>query len=223
MRFLLLLASIGALYGQPQAQPLLASFAGAGGGSGINGTPVQHTLSAHNVTSQAFGSSVTAGNLITVVVNIDNSALNTVLSIADTQSNSFVRAVSQVSTFYTVELWYAKNITGGSDTVTITTASTFSGYIYIQEWHGASLTAPLDASASSNGGNPSVTTGLANELLLAGTANGSAAPTCTGYTAIDTNANVNGGGALSKVAGTAGSYNAVCTSGFDVTVLAAFK
>ncbi len=223
MRFLLLLASIGALYGQPQAQPLLASFAGAGGGSGINGTPVQHTLSPIDTTSKAFGSSVTSGNLITVVVNIDDSVINTVLSIADTQGNSFVRAVSQVSAFYTAELWYAKNITGGSDTVTITTASTFHGIFYIQEWHGASLTAPLDASAGSNGGNPSVTTALANELLLVGTANSSALPSCTGYTAIDTNAFVNGSGAFSKVAGTPGSYNAVCTSGNDVTVLAAFK
>ncbi len=222
MKLLFLLGSIGVLCGQPQAQPLLAAFGGSGGSS-INTTPVQHAVGAHSSTSQAFSVNVTTGNLITIVVNIDNSAVNTVVSIADTQMNNFVKVTSEVSAFYTIEMWYAKNITGGADTVTITTGLLFSGYIYIQEWAGASLTAPLDTSAHSNGGNPSVTTSLANELLLAGNVNGSASPTCTGYTIIDTNANVNGGGALSKAAGAAGSYNAVCTAGFDATLLSAFK
>src|SRR5437660_3796577 len=75
----------------------------------------------------SFGSANTAGNLIVVAVEIGATATDRQATITDTQGNTYVPAMSQV-TWRTVgggssaQIFYAANIKGGANTVTMTLA-----------------------------------------------------------------------------------------------------
>src|SRR5207244_3295210 len=70
------------------------------------------------------------------------------------------------------QVWYAVNIKGGANTVTVTYSSIISGgELMIHEYSGADTFAPLDVTASSTGNNTSpssgpATTNFANELIF---------------------------------------------------------
>src|SRR4051812_39312570 len=93
---------------------------------------------------RAFPNSNTAGNLIIAFVRA-STATQTVV-ITDTAGNSYTDAVSQVQSAdgHQVHIYYAKNIAGGSNTVTATfSAANNHPWLAIYEYSGLSTTAPL--------------------------------------------------------------------------------
>jgi glucose/arabinose dehydrogenase len=143
------------------------------------------------VNSLAFSSANTAGNLIVAYVLWNNTGS---VSLSDSRGNGYASAVARTtwgtSSSWSAQVFYAKNVAGGSNTVTATFATAVSsfGIIYIHEYAGIDKVNPLDvskvavgtASAMSSG---SVTTTNANDLLLgAGASKVSVTQGSPGYT-----------------------------------------
>lgn len=149
--------------------PTQVQVTGAGTGSAISVAPV-------------FVSNTATGNLIVVVVSIA-SATN-VVSITDSQSNTYRKAFALTASSETVELWYAYNITGGTTptvTVTIGVANPFN--VVIAEYSGvANWIDPLDKTATSSGSGGTASTGTTatttynKELVIAALASFSVNP-----------------------------------------------
>lgn len=108
-----------------------------------------------------FDRNTTSGNLI--VVGIGSGAQD-ISSITDSQGNTYVKARDGVNWSYN-DIWYAKNITGGACTVTVTLAGSTHATVHIYEVTGADTTAPLDVTAYNSGdgstsNTPTVTSGV---------------------------------------------------------------
>lgn len=144
-----------------------------------NWTVVQQTASPQvqstSVTVQ-FPSAVTAGDMILVHVIW---ATNGNTSVSDSLGNTYnSAAVAQGSTsVYQIssQIFYAANILGGQDRVTVTTStSTFLNF-YIYEISGAVASNPLDVTAAGNGtglslSTSSVATTSPSDFVFVGTA-----------------------------------------------------
>ena len=100
-------------------------------------------------------------------------------TLTDTARNSYIKAVGPVTGAGTMsgwrqELWYAKNIVGGSNlVVTATFTGSFNGEkaITAHEYAGLDPSAPLDVTMSSavyaaNAASNAVTTNYATELIV---------------------------------------------------------
>ena len=101
--------------------------------------------------SVPFNAATAAGNL--VVVAFDYTA-TTFMSITDSQGNVFTQVGSEVTSpgGAATRMYYAKNIKGGPETVTVTLGdSTSSLEVYIAEYRGADPVSPLDGSAQNAG------------------------------------------------------------------------
>ena len=181
----------------------------------------------------AFGSGNAAGNLIIVAVEWDT-ATSATSSVTDSNGNAYASAIGPVSTltgFYE-QLWYAKNIAGGANTVTarLTGRSGTVFGLYLHEYHGADATSPLDATSVATGASGSSmdsgsqTTNYANELVFGYGAAGSFSAPGTGFTSRNTlNANMT----EDKQAVGTGSYHATATNGVPgqawLMMMATFK
>lgn len=127
----------------------------------------------------AFANAVKAGNSIVVVCGAGN---NGTITVTDSLSNTYTSAVVQAnSTTFEAQIFYAVNITGGADTVTMTLTSA-SAAIQIYEVSGliAQITAQPDQSTSATGtsATPSATAiapNSPNSLAFMGIAVGTAA------------------------------------------------
>ena len=114
----------------------------------------------------------TKGNL--VIVGFDF-ASTTFTSISDNQGNVFTQVGTEVTSpgGAKTRLYYARNIAGGSETISINLAATTSFLeVYVAEYTGADPANPLDVSAQNSGSSSSVTSGNAtttslNDLLVA--------------------------------------------------------
>jgi hypothetical protein len=124
----------------------------------------------------AFPSPNTGGNLIIAFVRM-SSASQTV-RVTDTFGNAYTDAVSQVQTAdgHQVHIFYARNVVGGSNTVTATFSSTNNHpWLAIYEYSGLSTTNPLDQTAHAQGASSSPSTGAtgatasASELIFSAT------------------------------------------------------
>ena len=114
----------------------------------------QKRITSGTVNSLAFSSPNTAGNLSVVYVAWSNAGP---VTISDTRGNTYA-PVAPATAWGTTQGWrsqlfYAKNIAGGSNTVTARFGSGISGFgkLLIHEYSGLDRTAPLDASASNIG------------------------------------------------------------------------
>ena len=134
----------------------------------VNGTTITAQLPA----------SVTAGDLVLVQVIWSDNTRN-VSSIGDTLGNNYTSAVlSQGATsslMVSNQLFYAANVRGGIDTVSVTLSGSAFLDIYVYEIAGAATSNPLDAVATGNGTGLSVATGsatttAANDFVFVGTA-----------------------------------------------------
>lgn len=122
----------------------------------------------HTVT---WGSDTTTGNLF--VASIMVGGASSVSSITDSQSNTWTKITSLTGTStVTLEIWYSKNITGGTTpTITINHSNQQANSI-VREFSGLDTASPLDKSAiaAGIGGSPSsgatATTTSANELVV---------------------------------------------------------
>jgi hypothetical protein len=114
---------------------------------------------------------VTTGNLIVVAITQFQNALT---SISDNLGNTYIEATASrhanSSSDY-VQLYYAKNISGGAATITINFAGTTDSNIGVYEYSGLNSTSPLDQVTSGTGSGSSPNGGvlyttLDNELYF---------------------------------------------------------
>jgi hypothetical protein len=142
--------------------------------AGINFVQQNNTTSAPSGLSMvvAYPTAQTAGNLNIVVVGWNDTSA-AVKSITDTRGNSYTLAVGpSTGTALTQSIYYAKNIVGGSNTVTVTFNRT-AAYpdVRVLEYAGIDPTNPLDVTAaaagnSRNGSSGSAATTGFNELIF---------------------------------------------------------
>src|SRR5262245_59460322 len=103
-------------------------------------------------TTLAFSQANTAGNLIVAYVIWDNAGTATV---TDTRGNQYAAGTARTawSNGWSSQVFYAKNIAAGANTVTATFANTItsSGLLYLHEYAGIDKVNPLDVSASAIG------------------------------------------------------------------------
>ncbi len=107
--------------------------------------------------STAFPGNTGAGDLIVVAVSWDTSG-SAQAGVSDSQGNKYVLATTSnnTTTFQALAIYYAANIKGGADTVTVT-LNPSAGYrrLEIQEYSGVATTNPVDVTAQNinlNGG-----------------------------------------------------------------------
>lgn len=122
----------------------------------------------------AFSSNNTAGNLIVVCTAINGGGINpSITSIVDTALNTYTVATdaNNGGNDPGVSVYYAKNIAGGANTVTVTPNAAANIRWGIVEYSGLDTSAPLDQTTSTFGTSTSpdsgsVTTTQASELLV---------------------------------------------------------
>ncbi len=167
--------------------------------------------------SIALSASTTAGDLILVGFDFGTTTFS---SLSDNQGNAFTQVGSEVATpgGAKTRLYYARNIRGGSETVTITlSGSTPYLEAYIDEYRGADPTSPLDGSAQRSGSAGSVSSGnftttAAADLIAAFCVGDNSCSTGSGFTAHSTyNSNL----MEDKTAGSAGTYAGAATASSD--------
>lgn len=163
----------------------------------------------------------TAGDLNIVVVGW-NDTTATVKSVADTLKNTYALAAGPTKGIgLTQSIYYAKNIPGGSNTITVTFSQKASyPDVRILEYKGLSATAPLDVTANASGtsgsnavvSSGSATTTSASELIFgAGTTSGAFSQAGPSFTAeVITEF---GDIAEDEVASAKGSHSATATLG----------
>jgi hypothetical protein len=161
--------------------------------------------------SASFPANTAAGDLILVAFDFDTNS--TPSSVTDSQGNTFIEVGSQLTSpgGSRSRVYYAKNIKGGADTVTVSLSAS-SGWIelYLTEYSGADPTNPIDAQAGSSG-NPgavssgSATTTTAGDVIYGYCVGDFACTAGSGFTARSTfNANL----IEDMTAGNPGSYAA---------------
>ena len=143
-------------------------------------TPAFVQARANEVTSGttnnlAFSSANTAGNLIVVYAVWNNSGT---VALSDTRGNAYTSVAPATrwnNNSWSSQVFYAKNIVAGTNTVQATfgTAINSFGIIYIHEYSGINKTSPLDVTASAIGSSSamnsgSATTTNANDLIFGG-------------------------------------------------------
>ncbi|HXY20406.1 MAG TPA: Ig-like domain-containing protein, partial [Gemmatimonadales bacterium] len=176
--------------------------------------------------SLLLSSTTSAGDL--VVVGFDFPSVN-FASISDNQGNTFTEVGTEIATpgGAKTRLYYARNIKGGSETVTVTLSGSSSYLeVYALEYQGADTANPLDVTAEGKGSSGSVTSGAAvtttaNDLVFGFCIGDNSCTAGSGFTARSTyNSNL----AEDRVAATAGSNAATgSASGGWAMIMAAFK
>ena len=180
----------------------------------------------------AFNSNNQAGDLIVVEVFWDDQT-KSISSIVDSQGNAYVSAIGPFNfngVAYRDQLFYAKNIKGGANTVTVTLsgAPNTSFEVYVDEYAGADTVSPLDAtsvaSASANlADSGAATTRYSNELIVGYGENTNALSPGAGFAA---RSDFNGNLVEDRSVMTPGSYHAtINTSGGSTwsMMMATFK
>ncbi|HKS96222.1 MAG TPA: IPT/TIG domain-containing protein [Terriglobia bacterium] len=182
--------------------------------------------------SVAYKVAQTAGNLNIVVVGW-NDTTSSVSSIIDTLGNAYTLAVGPTTASGARQsIYYAKNIKGGSNTVTVTfNQAAVAVDLRVLEYKGLSQTSPLDVTAAAVGSSTtassgSATTTSANELIFAADtiATGTPGPGAGFTTRIITSPDSDI--AEDKIVSSTGSYSAtapVSPSGYWVMQMATFK
>ena len=116
------------------------------------------------VNSLAFSSNNTAGNLIVVYAVWGNTQP---VTLTDTAGNSYASAAPATrwnNGAWSSQVFYAKSVAGGANTVraTFSQAISYFGIIYIHEYSGLDATNPLDASAAAIGSSQAMNSGSAD-------------------------------------------------------------
>ena len=157
-------------------------------------TLIQHaSKSATTTTSStlAFPGANTAGNWLAVMIR--TSQPGQTFSVSDTRGNTYRRAVqfTDSADALTIGIFYAENIAGGANTVTVSDSMTGGNLRFaILEYAGVALSSSLDGTAAAQGTGTSVnsgtTTTTANGDLVIGlvsTATSSTVTPGTGFVA----------------------------------------
>jgi hypothetical protein len=188
--------------------------------------------------TQTSGSSVaisypvaqTAGDLNAVAVMWGDTT-STVSSVTDSKGNTYALAVGPTkATALTESIYYAKNIAGGSNTITVKFNQTASyPNVNVLEYSGLDTANPLDVSSSAIGSGTTANSGSAmttsaNELIV-GAGNPSSVFKAVGSGFSSRIINAYGGISEDRIVSSTGSYNATATltSGTWVMQMAAFR
>jgi hypothetical protein len=130
-----------------------------------------------------WGSNTTSKNLIVVGLSLITSS-QSVSSISDSQGNTYTLVdVGDTGGGARAELWYAKNITGGTTpTITATISGSVNVAAFAREYSGIDSTSPLDQHAAASNISTSIsagpiTTTYGGETLVAVTSVFSSIPT----------------------------------------------
>lgn len=161
-------------------------------------------------------SRTTAGNLLAVYVIWDNTGP---VTIADTAQNTYSNAVGPTfwsSGRYSAQVFYAKNIAGGADSITATFGLPVRsfGIIYVTEYSGIDRVSPVDVTASAIGtgkslSSGSTTTTSASDLIYsAGVSDNVVTSAGTGFSSRDMSF---GNITEDRVGATPGSYAGTAT------------
>ena len=116
--------------------------------------------------SLAFPLNTTAGDLILVGFDFDTNS--TPSSVTDSQGNVFIEVGSQLTSpgGSRSRVYYAKNIKGGPDAVTVTLSANSAWIeLYLTEYSGVDKTNPIDAQAGSSGNAGAVSSGIASTTV----------------------------------------------------------
>ena len=188
------------------------------------------TSTAASSLAVAYSSPETAGNLNVVAVMWGDTT-KAVSSVTDSKGNTYALAVGPTeATALTSAIYYAKNIAGGSNTITVTFNGT-AAYpnVNVLEYSGLDAANPLDVSATAIGTGTSANSGSAtttstNELIV-GAGNPSSGFTSPGSGFIGRVINPFGGISEDRIVTSAGSYGATATltSGTWAMQMAAFR
>ena len=182
-----------------------------------------------STSSSAFSSPNTAGNLIVVYVLWSNTGA---VSLSDSRGNSYASATGRTTwgSNWSAQVFYAKNVAAGADTVTATFATPINsfGTIHIHEYSGIDKLDPVDGARSATGTSSAMSSGLlattnATDLLFA--AAGSSRSVKKGDSAYATRSTAFGDRTQDRNVSTTGSYNATATQNGNAWVmqLVAFK
>ncbi len=173
--------------------------------------------------SLAFSQANTAGNTIIVSVFWNNTGT---VSLADTRGNTYVAAAPRRAwgPNWSEQVFYAKNIAGGANTVTATFGTTIAGWgiIYLHEYSGLDKVNPLDATTSGVGtsramSSGSLTTTVAGDLLFAaGASENTVISAGTGWT---TRSTAYGNRTQDRLATAPGAYSATPTQNGNAWVV----
>jgi hypothetical protein len=180
-----------------------------------------------NVNSESlpFSSANSAGNLI--VVGVDWHDSQSFGSISDSAGNSYTEVGSElrVPGRFRLRLYYAKNVAGGANTVTVSLSGPDDVVeLYIHEYSGANPTAPLDVQSGATGtassASSTAVTSTANDLVFGYCVTG-LANVGSGFTV---RSNLDSNLTEDKITATAGPVSATATASSAWALqMAAFK
>jgi hypothetical protein len=176
----------------------------------------------------AFPAATRSGGLI--IAEVDFSAASNFISLSDSQGNLYQQVgTEQQSTSFGIKsrLYYAANIRGGADTVTVVVSGTPAYHeVYLHEYAGLDLTAPLDAfsvrvSTGTTFSSGTVTTTANHDLLYGIEIDSQGATAASGWT---TRSTMNSNVAADQDAPSPGTYAFTGRSGGAfIAWIAAFK
>lgn len=182
------------------------------------------------VNSLAFSNANAAGNLIVVYLIWNTSST---VTLSDTNGNVYAAAAPVTrwhNNTWSSQIFYAKNIAAGTNTVRATFGSAITAWadIYIHEYSGVDKAAPFDVSAAAVGTGDAMNSGTAtttnaSDLIFGAGASASTVTAAgSGFTTRRTNF---GNRTEDKLVTTAGAHNATATqNGSDwVMHMVAFK
>ena len=133
-------------------------------------SPTAVTGSSGTTLAIAYGSNVTAGNLLVCHIYANHG----ISGVADSRSQTFTSAVNVTDgATYSLATFYYANTTGGADTVTVTFAGAIT-YASLQcsEYSGVATASPLDQTASNSQTDPGTATDAVTSGSVTTTTNG---------------------------------------------------
>ena len=175
--------------------------------------------------SLSFLTNTVAGDLIMVAFDYDTNTVPS--SVTDSQGNTFTQVGSQLTSPGATRsvVYYAKNIKGGADTVTVNLSGTSAWLeLYLSEYTGVSQTNPIDIEAGASGSAGAVSSGNATTTAAGDVIYGSCVGdwVCTAGTGFTARSNFLGNLIEDQVVGAAGSYAATgsATNGWTMQMVA---
>ncbi len=213
--------------GSPQAVSL--SGTGTAPAAPISASFVQAVASASSASPSSMSLSFPVNTLVgdLLLVAFDYASNVTPSSVTDSQGNVFTPVGNQLSTpgGALSQVYYAQNIKGGADTVTVTLTATSSYLeVYLSEYAGINPTNPIDAQAGASGTAGAVSSGNATTTaagdIIYGFCVGDWA--CTPGSGFAARSTLDNNVIESEVASTAGSYAATgsATNGWTMQMVA---
>jgi len=112
-----------------------------------------------NSFSTSFSANTQAGDLI--LVGFDIMPNGTVISVTDSQGNSFTEVGSPLTSSggTTSRVYYANNTKGGADSITITLSTSSNFEVYLSEYSGVNQVNPIDGQSGASGSAGTVSSG----------------------------------------------------------------